>query len=168
MKREICKENTWKVRVIVFVRWHRKSKALMLTSCFPHVGLFTLLSYFYTQNSDTSYLQGDKNRPHVQPGSLVARTEKRRWVYCPPDLWPYQTDIKIVRVGQAVSSNRCWPAQTQYGRPVLLGGRLEDRLGNKELTRLGNIVVRYMLQVENESSKKSIGLSYNCTVIYSL
>ena len=34
----------------------------MLASCFPHVGLFTLLSYFYTQNSDTSYLRGDKNR----------------------------------------------------------------------------------------------------------
>ena len=112
----------------------RKKKVPMLTSCFSHVGLFTLLSYFYTQNSDTSYLQGGKNRPQVQGGILATRLEKRRWVYWPPDLWGYETDIKIVGVGQAVSSNRCRPAQTQYGRPVLLGGRL-DRLENKELTR---------------------------------
>ena len=75
----------------------------MLTSCFPCVGLFTQLSYFYTQNSDTSYLQADKNRRRSQTaaaaGPLAARMETRRWVL-------YQPDIKIVRVGQAGSWNR--------------------------------------------------------------
>ena len=50
----------------------QKKVLICYSSCFPCVGLFTLLSYFYPKNSDTSYLQGDKNRFVAQPARRLA------------------------------------------------------------------------------------------------